>query len=435
MNAIKRLCLIALLAAGLVWGTAFGQTVPDTLTLQQCLETAERLNPDLGYQKARVSEAEAKTKQQWGALLPQVDANLNYYRYHEQLPSKRALFGPSLDDYYAEVGLKQALFNGGKYYYALRSAQAAAAAEKSKFELVRRQTQTAVRKAYYELARTIMSVSIQRDLVARLGEQFRVAELLYAGGKVSNVDVLRVETQLEIQKDNLDNLEQLSYARALGLGQAVGLERPVWPKDMLAEPAVLARPGELCVRECFKTNPELAAAQSGIEKARGERSSVRGDLLPSVSLRLNYNREDKELFPGHPNWYAGVVMNVPLFKGGTVLSQIRQAGHRITQAEQSYRKTELSLSLRFQTFRASYLDKLNRLKTIRRIVELSRQTLLAAEVRYGAGKLSAVELFDAQSAWAASEQNYINTLAEMLSASAELEGLCPNDFNNNEVKP
>ena len=426
---------VVLLAAGLGWGIALGQTVPDTLTLQQCLETAERLNPDLGYQKARVSEAEAKTKQQWGAFLPQIDANLNYTRYHEQLPSKKVLFGASLDDYYAEVGLKQTLFNGGKYYYALKSAQSGLEIEKSRYELVRMQTKTSVRKAYYELARTVMSVSTQQDLVARLGEQFRVAELLYAGGKTSNVDVMRIETQLETQKDNLDNLEQLAYARALGLGLAMGLDHPVWSKEVLVEPAVLPKPNQTCIREEFKANPELITAQNGIEKARRDKSLARGDLLPSLGLRLNYNREDKDLFPNHPNWYAGVVMNVPLFRGGTVLSQIRQAENRITQSEQNYRKTELSLSMRFETYRAAYQDKVNRLKTLRRIVDLSRQTLLAAEVRYEAGKMSVVELFDAQSAWSAAEQNYINTLAEMLTASAELENICPNAFKNNEVKP
>lgn len=430
MHTLNIAVLTAVLATGQLSMPAVGQTISDTLSLPQCLEQAERLNPDLGFQRARVAEASNKVKQQIGIFLPQLDAGLSYTRYHEQLPSKRAMFGPSLDDYYAEVGLRQVLFGGGKYYYGLRGAQSGLAIEKSKLELLEWQARIAVKRAYYDLARTIMSVVIQKDLVTRLGEQFRVAELLYGGGKISNVDVLRIETQLETQKDNLANLEQLSYARALGLGQTIGLSHPVWSKEMLNEPLSLVRPNGRCASDSFKTNPELNAARDAIEKARREKNAIRGDLMPSLSLRLNYNREDKDLFPDHPNWFSALTLSVPLFRGGSVLAQVRQGNDRVNQAVQSYRKTELSLTVRFQTLRAAYMDKLNRIRTIRRIVDLSRQALLAAEVRYGAGKLSAVELFDAQSAWSTAEQNYINTLADLLTASAELEGLCPNVFTN-----
>ena len=429
MNKLKTIGAAVMLAAVLGCGAAFGQTSPAPLTLQQCLDMAERLNPDLGFQSAKVAEAENKEKQQVGGLLPQLDASLSYTRYHEQLPSKRTLFGPSLDDYYAEVGLRQILFDGGKNYFSWRGAQAALSVERSRLNAVRLQIRTAVRKAYYELARTVMSAAVQRELVSKLREQYAVAELLYAGGKTSNVDVLRVETQLEAQRDNLENLEQLAYARALGLGQTLGLDRPVWPKDELAEPAVLAKPNDRCAASGFKENPELDGARTGIEKARQEKSSARGELMPSVTMRLNYNREDRELFPNHPNWQAGVTVSVPLFKGGATLAQIRQADNRITQAEQTYRKTELAISLRYQTSRAAYLDKLNRLNTIHRLVELSRQSLLAAEVRYGGGKLSTMELFDSQLAWSNAELNYTNTLAELLSTAAELEGICPGVFD------
>lgn len=426
--------VILLAAIGGLAISAAAQTTADSLTLEECLNRAERLNPDLEQQRARVKEAEAKVRQQFGVLLPQIDAGFSYSRYHEQLPSKRVLFGPSLDDYYAEVGLRQVLFGGGKYYYALRSAQSALAVEKSKIELLERQTGSSVRRAYYDLARTVQSAAIQRDLVKKLNEQLRVAELLYNSGKASKVDLLRIETQVETQKDNLANLEQLSYARAMGLGQVVGSNGPIWPREILPEPKLPAGLSQQCVRDSFRTNPELAASRSAVEKAERERNAVRGEMSPLLSLRMNYNREDRDFFPNHPNWYTSLTLSLPLFRGGAALSQLQQADSRIVQAEQVYRKTFLSLAVRFQTLRAAYLDKLNRMKTIRRIVDLSRQALLAAEVRYGAGKLSAVELFDAQQAWATAELNYLNTVADMLSLAAELEVICPNVFNTEENK-
>jgi len=147
--------------------------------------------------------------------------------------------------------------------------------------------------------------------------------------------------------------------------------------------------------------------------------------MPSLILKANYNFEDKEFFPGNPNWYAGAGISLPLFHGGSTFAQIGQAKARQKQAVDAVRQTEIALQVKFESAVATAADKRNRLKTTKKVLDLSKEALNAAELKYNAGKLTALELIDAQTVWNNAMLTYENNTIDYLITLAEIEYICP----------
>ena len=336
------------------------------LSLEGCLNVSEKNNPELIAQQYKIKEMSSKYYQDIGNILPQIDANLSYLRYDWELPSKKALFGVSLNDYYAELSLKQVLFGGGKNIAKIKSSQATLDAEKQKYEQLRRATHLSVKKAYYELLRARFALETQEKLIEKLKEQYNIAQLLYNSGKTTNLDVLKIQTQLASAEDALDNLKNLVYTKSLLLGQTMGVNEPVEIKLFLPQIDEKIKINTFCVDNGFIDNPELKYIDSLVNKAKYDISTEIGEVFPTISFRVSEFWEDKVFFPDHKNWYMGVGLNMPIFHGGAIISRINQAKYKKRQVIETQKQVKLNLTVRFQSARATIIDKLNRLKTIKK---------------------------------------------------------------------
>lgn len=395
------------------------------LSLEECLNVSDKSNFELTSQQFKIKESGSKYNQDVSNLLPQLDAGLSYLRYDWQPPSKKVLFGASLDDYYAELSLKQVLFGGGKYLAKIDSSQSALNAETFKYEQTKRTVYLSVKKAFYEQLRAQYALQTQNKLIDKLREQDKVAQLLYNGGKTTNLDVLRIQTQLAAAEDTIDNLKNLVYIKSLLLGQVMGVNESVSASFILPEVKEDIKINTACIDNEFKNNPELRYSDNLVKKAESDISVESGEMFPTISFRANYFWEDQAFFPGNSNWYVGLSLTMPIYHGGAIASKIEQATYKKNQAIEVQKQTKLGLSVRFQSARATVIDRLNRLKTTRKVLDLSKEALIAAELKYNTGKITATELIDAQTIWLNSELNYYNNIFDCMISIAEIESICP----------
>ncbi|PIU82959.1 MAG: hypothetical protein COS68_06650 [Elusimicrobia bacterium CG06_land_8_20_14_3_00_38_11] len=403
----------------------YGYCEGKTLTLEECLSTADKNNPEIISQQYKIKEMNSKYHQEISNILPQIDANMSYLKYDWQLPSKKALFGQSLDDYYAELSLKQILFGGGKNIAKIKSSRATLDAETQKYEQLKRTVHLSVKKAYYELLRALFALKTQEKLIDKLKEQYNIAQLLYNSGKTTNLDVLKIQTQLASAEDITDNLKNLVYTKSLLLGYAMGVNEQVNILFDLPGINENIKINTLCVNDEFENNPELKYIDNLVNKAKHDISAEVGEIYPTVFIRANQFWEDKTFFPGNQNWYAGVGLSMPLFHSGAIISKINQAKYKKSQVIETQKQVKLNLTVRFQSAQATVIDKLNRLKTTKKVLDLSKETLIAAELKYNAGKITATELLDSQTVWLNSELNYINNIIDCKISLAEIEYICP----------
>lgn len=403
----------------------YGYCEEKELTLKECLDIADRNNPELISQQYKIKEMNSKYYQERSNIFPQIDASMSYLRYDWQIPSKKSLFGSSLDDYYAEISLKQILFAGGKYIARIKSSQATLDAEAQKYEQLRRAVYLSVEKAYYEQLRAQFALQIQKELIDKLNQQYNIAQLLYNSGKTTNLDVLKIQTQLASAEDVTDNLKNLVYTRSLLLGQAMGINESVNASFNLPEINENIKINTDCVKNEFAHNPELQYIDDLVKKAEYDISAESKEIFPTIFFRANYFVEDKTFFPGNSNWYVGLGLSMPLFHSGGIVSKINQAKYKKSQVIESQKQVKLNLTVKFQSARATVIDKLNRLRTTLKVLDLSKETLIAAELRYNTGRITATELLDAQAVWLNSKLSYINNIVDCMISLAEIEYICP----------
>jgi outer membrane protein len=412
MRIIKVISIICIMAISLV-----SAAENETISLPKALELAAKNNQDLKTQEARVRELEGVRTQQLGALLPQFDTNLNYTHYR---PASLLA-----DNYYFDITLKQILFAGGKYTGQLNSADAGLSAEKQKLIQVQRQVSLDVKNAYYEQLRSQYSLTTQKELIAKLTEQLTISNLLYNSGKISNLDLLKIQTQIASAEDILSNLTNQVYLKSLSLGQTLGFDLAVTAQPDLPEAGDPKKITDLKLEEILKANPEMLYSKFQLDKADADSNVAYAERWPSISLKADYNRENSYFFPESADWYAGIAITMPLFHGGDIRGSINKSKAQLEQSKIEVTQAELSLSLRFQSAKATLADKLNRVKTTKKVLDLSKEALTNAELKYGIGKLSALELIDAETVWNNALLNYYNNEVDYWIAYAQLEYLCP----------
>ena len=394
------------------------------MSLEDCLKAAQN-SQEIKIQEAKVKEYKFKYEYQRGFLFPQLDASISYLRYGQELPSKKALFGSSLDDYYTDISLKQTLFAGGKYSSLADANRYVFESEREKLNQTRQTVYLAVKKAYYEQIRLNYTLKIQKELICKLKEQFSITQILYNSGKLSNLDVLKIKTQIALSEDVLANIKESVYTKALVLGQMVGINEPIYASDDLSEQNENIRINTGCLDNKFRENPEIKYVLKLKEKSNSDIAVSRSDFFPSLQFRANYFLEDAKFFPGNPNWYAGISVNIPLFHGGSIVSQVNQAKQKYEQSAETVKQTELSLITRFQSSRALIVDKKNRLDSAKKVLDLAQETLNATELKYNAGKLTTIEMIDSYILWINSQLNYKNNYIDYLIAISEIEYICP----------
>ena len=124
-----------------------------------------------------------------------------------------------------------------------------------------------VKKSYYEQVRAQFALKTQNKLFEKLNDQFKVAQLLYNSGKTTNLDVLRIQTQLAAAEDTIDNLRNLVYTKSLLLGQVMGKNEPVNASVDLPEIRENIKINTTCLDNEFKNNPELKYLDNLVRKS------------------------------------------------------------------------------------------------------------------------------------------------------------------------
>ena len=428
-----RIFLIVFIILAQVENHVYGQVA--RIDFDKALKIADSLNPEIKNGLSRIREAEARKQQVASNLLPQLSASANYSRLGEVPQGKKYLLGNSNNDYYADITVKQLLFAGGKYRNQGYAADTVIKTEEQKLTQVRRNIRLAVARAYYDAVKLRFAGKVQRELIERTRVQLNIAELLFNGGKITNLDVVRLRTQLLIAEGQLSTLESQANIKQYLLAQAIGITDIITVTDSVlpAAPEIAALDIAYLQQELAQT-PELQAIQLVYQKAILDEKIAKADYLPAVSMNAGYNFEGGQTFPDNPNWVVGASVTIPIYRGNGIRAQVAQAHERTLQAQNSIEQTSVGLTARLNSAIESVNDKRLKIGIAKQILESADETARIAELRYATGKLSTVELIDAQNVSARAQQDLFNAKADYAVALEEFAVICPSVLKEKESK-
>jgi outer membrane protein TolC len=231
-------------------------------------------------------------------------------------------------------------------------------------------------------------------------------------GLAPNIDTLRAKVQLQTQQSQLIQAQNDLEKQRIGLARVIGL--PVAQKYRLVDrvpyrelpPAQVANAYE----RALQTRPDYQAALASLRAAQLSLDSAWQQRLPSIGFMGNYGVLGYTPSSLAPSWTAAATLNIPIFEGERIESDVQQARSIVKQRQALVDNLRGSIE---QDVDDALLD----LKAAAEQVEVGKigldyaqQTLEQSQDRFGAGVTNNVEVIQAQQQLASANDQYIASL-------------------------
>ncbi|MBN2309554.1 MAG: TolC family protein, partial [Candidatus Hydrogenedentes bacterium] len=278
------------------------------------------------------------------------------------------------------------------------------------------------KQAYYDTVLASAMVRVAEGSVRTFQRNLADAEQILAVGRMSEFEVLRARTELGSREAGLvaaRNAERLAFAnlrRVLALPQhaAIALEPKLgWEPDMT--------PVEQWIDYAFAHRPEILALEKAIQAAEQDVRRVQGQFKPSVGGTVQYQNTGKGGAAMADGWTFSIGGEWELYAGGRRKYEVAEAKANLSglehQLEDLYRLVELDVTQAHIQLR----DAMAKIRSERGTLDLGREGLRLAEVRFKEGAGTQSETLDAELALRAAESSLVQALRDYAVANASLE--------------
>lgn len=313
----------------------------------------------------------------------------------------------------AQIDVARPIYTSGRVPAGIRSAKAGIDAADLSLQDLRQAIFFDVVTAYMDVVRDLEAVRIRRNNVDVLAEQLRAAEDRFNVGVVTRTDVKLSEARLEGARANEASAQaQLESSRA-NYTFLVG-QRPtdlVSPPD-LPVPATL----EDTLTVVLSDNPTLNAAKANERSAAEQVKVAKGsgglqvDIVGQASGQEFYQDEQSPLRDTTLSALARA--RLPLWQGGLVRSQVREAKLRREQAKLQTQNVERQVRAQTAAAWYAYISAQQAIIASERQVEAAQVAFDGAREELSVGTRTTQDLLDA-------EQDLLNARLTLVSSERD----------------
>jgi len=259
---------------------------------------------------------------------------------------------------------------------------------------------TDVAQAYFELRALDEQLVIARETTKSFQATYDLFNKKFEGGAASALDTSRAEGALanvaaqipDIERQILAKENQISLLLGHNPGpiaRGVSLEEQ---NDMNDVPAGL--PSTLLERR-----PDVRQAEEQLIAANAEIGVQRANYFPTIGLSGAFGGASitlEQLVGAGVIWSLGGVANGPIYTGGRLKAQVRQAYAARDQAELTWQQTLTSAFGEVSTYLNAHQKYAASLTEETRSVNAYRESVRLSTIRYESGFASYFEILDAQ---------------------------------------
>ncbi len=396
---------------------------PTTVTLQDALERARKLDSTLLGAVSDARSAREDRIQARNAMLPTITASTQYLNDQGnggRVSDGRFVTQDGVHVYRAWAIYHQDLSPGLLMGTGYTRAKAAEALANAKAEIARRGLAVTVTKNYYGMVVAQRKYATAQAGLDQAKHFMDITQDLEHQGQAPHSDALKAEIQYRIQKQAFDEAKFSMEDTRLGL--AVILfpdfnENFSVVDDLDSAPALPPFPEVQEMAE--KQNPDMRVARETAREADLDVKLAQTAFLPTLTVDTDYGIE-ANCFALHctraafsevgplPNlgYFLTAALTVPVWDWGTLRSKLHQAEYKQQSA-----KAALSLAQRMDISElyATYDEALiarSGLEEARTTAELATESLRLTNLRYQGGAAPASDVVDAETALVTARNAY-----------------------------
>jgi outer membrane protein TolC len=406
---VARFALVAAMAlsvAGLPAATQLEQPVPDTLDLKNAVAFALENNFTIRQARERIKQQEGVEIQVQARQIPNVSASGTYTSNANEISS----YSPPKDNSWAvSLQARQVLYAGGGVIASVKSARLAREAALFELEGIINQQLLAVRTQFYTVLLAKEKIKVQEENATLLEQQLKDARSRFDAGTVSNFEVLRAEVALangqppliQARNDYRIAIEQLR--QVLGFSTSYGSNATKVPEFVgvleVGQPASYQLTDALAAAHANR--PELQRL-ARLENA-GEQTvkANRAGYLPEIDLVGGYDWVRSPVLSGAwsnrlEGWTAGFQAQWNIFDGRATAGRVVQARSQLEQTKLTLAEATLSVEVQVRQAYSSLIEAWELVQASVKTVEQAQEALRLANVRYGAGTATQLDVLTSQ---------------------------------------
>jgi outer membrane protein len=395
-KVVSLIALIALLS-----------TTARSETLEDIYQSAVKNDPIAGAAKATYKANKETINQGRAVLLPQLTTSAS-----KMEPSSDDNIDPIKTTYRAS--LSQSLFNVPAWFQ-FRSAKNMDQVAEANFAAQQQSLIIRVSESYFNVLRAYDNkqtrkaeeLAIKRQL-EQVTERFEVGLLpitdvheIRAIFDDASVNSLEANGALDIAFDQLQVLSGKSHSQLTGLKDGFKAEVPI-PTS-----------AESWVEFALANNLDLRASELTQQAANETAKAAKSQHLPKISISADYTKRDTEASASASALLTeqtaiNLNLTMPIFSGGLISSQARQASYRAQATEQNYIAAKRNT---IQAARSNYqltITNTARVKARNQAITSAESALKATQAGYDVGTRNIVDVLLAQRTLFQAKRNFSN---------------------------
>ncbi|SFN52811.1 TolC family protein [Salegentibacter flavus] len=414
------------------------------------LEKAIRFGLENNYSSVNAQrDIDIAIKQKWEIIaqgLPQLGAITDYQNYLKQpvtlLPGEIAgeepgtfvpvVFGTK-HNLNATATWNQLIFDGS-YIVGIQSAKTLLQISKNAKTKTNHEVKKAIINAYGNVLLAEESVEILEKNVANVEKNYNETKEIYKNGLAEEEDVEQLEITLLRLKNNLSRsrrMQDISYD-VLKLSLGLPVETPVELTEDLDELAMeYFDMGLLETQIPVEENIDYRIAENRAQSAEIQVKLEKSKALPSLSGFLNYGvqgfSQEFTFFNSDQEYFGqsilGISLNIPIFSSGMRGARTQQKKIAYEQAILELEETRNDVLRKINSAKIEYEYSLENFQTQKKNLELSERIERKNQIKFFEGVGSSFELSEAQRQLYTAQQDFLQSMLNVITNKAELENL------------
>jgi len=428
------------LFAAVICSWAYAASAQNSLTLQQCIDSALKNSLQLKADKLDLDKTRASiSKTYYSLLLPTATAS-GSYQYQFKVPMQLVpaeMFGGQPGQYQTaqfsvpqnksvSIDVSQQIFNASALI-ALKAAKAVVNQNELQIFSSKEDLVYNVSASYYNIQVVFMQITLQEKNLRNTESLLQTTTDQLKAGLATQTDVNRLtvsrdntKASLESSRNNLEkeyNLLRLLMDLPMNAPLSISMEENLSVGSL---PSIEFNSSQ-------KTN--YRQIQESKRIAELERRSIKAGYLPSLSLSgsMGYSGYYSNANPFknlNNKWYPSssisMKLSVPIFDGFSKKYQIRQKQIEIekldVQAEQTNAQNFKEVANAYQ----DYKSNLNTLSTQRRNLELAQKVLDDINIQYKSGIVKVTDVINSQTELYSAQSNFLTAMINIKQADLSL---------------
>jgi len=394
-------------------------------------------DPQLREAEANRLAALESKPQAVSALLPQLTGSALASKEHDSGPSNltedvTVAGGPTIVESFPfngntdthtrkyGVDLKQNIFRW-ENWVALQRADSQVAQAEADYQAAQQDLIARVAQRYFDVLAAQDALDAQEGALASVTRQLEQSEQRLAVGLIATTDVEEARASHDssaaaVIAAKRDLASAQEFLREITGDLFDTLARPVEPFTM-DNPDPVSE--ERWVDMALQQNLSLVSSRLAADIARENVSSSRGGHYPSLDLVASgyklHTDADSVYTDGLPYGSSnldqtqrsiGIQLTFPLYSGGMVSSQVRQATYLHRAAKERVERVARQTEHDARDAYLGVISEINRVKALRRAVESNNAALAATEAGYQAGTRTAVDVLESRRLWIQAQTDY-----------------------------